>query len=95
MNQSLEDIEEIRDYIARDSPGDAERFAGRIVASVERLRDYPSSSRIVPEFQDPALREIIVGSYRVIHHVHGDMVAVATVFHTARLLQRDDIPDMP
>ena len=40
---ALEDAEEIRDYIARDSPHYARLVVERIVGAVERLTDYPES----------------------------------------------------
>ena len=46
-DQSLEDIEEIRRYIRRDSYVYAEMFVDRVFESVERLIDYPLSGRIV------------------------------------------------
>lgn len=69
-DQSLDDIEEIRTYIARDSPAAAEAFVDRIFQSAERLAEHPLSGRIVPEFGHPALREVILGSYRIVHFVH-------------------------
>jgi toxin ParE1/3/4 len=50
-DQSLEDIEEIRRYIQRDSQVYAEMFVDRIFESAERLLDHPLSGRVVPEFE--------------------------------------------
>ena len=94
-DQSLEDIEEIRTYIARDSPASAESFVERIFESAERLIDHPLSGRIVPEFQHPALREVILGSYRIVHFVHRDMIWISTVFHGARLLKPEHVREVP
>ena len=46
--QALLDLESIRDYIARDSPSNAELVIRRLVAAVERLEAFPQSGRIVP-----------------------------------------------
>jgi len=40
-------------------------MAARIVRVVEELPAQPRVGRVVPEFNDPDLRERIVGSYRV------------------------------
>lgn len=85
--QALEDIDDIRRYIAKDSHVYADMFVDRVFESVERLIDYPLSGRVVPEFEDPALREIILGSYRIVHRVRPDTISIVTVFHTARLLE--------
>ena len=94
-DQSLEDIEEIRVYIARDSAASAESFVDRIFASAERLVDHPLSGRIVPEFEYPPLREVILGSYLIVHFVHSDMIWVSTVFHSGRLLKPEHVGDAP
>ncbi|HYW05521.1 MAG TPA: type II toxin-antitoxin system RelE/ParE family toxin [Longimicrobium sp.] len=84
--QALSDAEDLRDFIARDAPAFAELFVDRVFEAVERLSDFPMSGRIVPEFRRPDLREVLLGSYRIVYHVVGDTVSVATVCHAARLL---------
>jgi len=37
-----------------------------VLAAVERLADFPNSGRLVPELKDPAIREILFGSYRIV-----------------------------
>jgi addiction module RelE/StbE family toxin len=94
-DQSLEDIEDIRRYIQRDSHVYAEMFVDRVFESVERLINYPLSGRVVPEFEDPTLREIILGSYRIVHRVRQGTISIVTVFHTARLLKPGHIREIP
>ena len=48
--------------------------------------------RIVPETNDKNIREIIKGNYRIIYFLSNDQAAnILTVFHTARLLPRDEL----
>jgi plasmid stabilization system protein ParE len=47
--QAIEDVEAIHAYIARDSPHYAIPISERIVDSVERLKEFPRSGRVVPE----------------------------------------------
>ena len=42
--------------------------------------------RIVPEFGIENIREIIVGSYRVIYRIRDEDVQILTVHHGAQLL---------
>ncbi|MBN1359621.1 MAG: type II toxin-antitoxin system RelE/ParE family toxin [Sedimentisphaerales bacterium] len=42
--------------------------------------------RLVPEVNDPAIRELILGNYRVIYRLRGDLVEILTVHRGARLL---------
>jgi toxin ParE1/3/4 len=83
--QSVEDVESIRDYINRDSPHFAALVAQRIVDAVEHLGRFPESGRIVPEFGDPRLREVLWRNYRIVYRSSPTVVEIVTVFHGARL----------
>ena len=83
--ESLRDLDSIRSYIAQDSPPYADLVVRRIVASVERLRTFPKSGRIVPERDAPDIREVIVGPYRIVYRLRSDRVEIATVFRASRL----------
>ena len=85
---AVEDLQGIVDYIARDSPLYADVVAERIVFAVERLATFPRSGRIVPEADDPRVREIIVQSYRVMYRIKQRKVQILAVVHTARDLAR-------
>ena len=61
--QPLRDLEGIRDYIAIDSARYAVLVIERIVNGVERLSSFPESGRMVPEHNDPSIREVIVKPY--------------------------------
>ncbi len=51
-----------------------------------QLAEYPWSGRVVREFDDPNIREIIEHPYRVIYRVRGERIDVLAVVHCARLL---------
>ena len=57
-----------------------------VLAVVERLTVFSYSGRIVPEVNNPAIREIILGSYRIVYRVKDEVVEILTVCHGARLL---------
>lgn len=80
-------LEEICAYIARDSEHYACVFAQRIVEAVEELVEFPDIGRIVPEYSEPALRERIVGNYRVVYRLQSDTVQIVVVAHGSRLLR--------
>ena len=84
--QALRDVESIREYIAQDSPRYAELVVHRIIASVERLRAFPESGRVVPERGDPEIREVIVRPFRVVYRHRDGVIEIATVFRASRLL---------
>ena len=82
--RSIADLEEIRAYIAADSPAWAELTVQRLVATVGRLRQYPDSGRMVPERQSPELREVVSGKFRIVYRRTPDLVEIATVFRGSR-----------
>ena len=66
-------LRDIVRYISLDSPERAVILGQFLVNNTKRLADFPELGRVVPEFDDPSLREIVVRSYRVIYRVdHGD-----------------------
>ena len=85
--QALEDVESIRQFIAREAPRTARSFVQRIFDTVERLQRFPRSGGIVPEARNENLREIRVKKYRIIYRVLDDAaVEIVTVYHGSRLL---------
>ena len=82
--QAIRDVESIRAFIAQDSTSYAELVARRIVAAVERLHSFPESGRIVPERQDPTIREVIVTPYRIVYRLRSEVAEVVTVFRGSR-----------
>lgn len=82
--QSLRDLHAIHEYIAKDSDRYADLTIARIFAAVERLLQLPHSGRIVPERNEPEIREIIVGRFRVVYRVRDALIEVATVFRASR-----------
>lgn len=87
--QAADDIDAIAEFIAKDSPTYASLFASRVIDSAESLRDHPQIGRIVPELGVPAIRELIVGNYRIIHRTTADLVEILTVVHGARLIEQE------
>ena len=85
-DQATDDLASIADFIAKDSPRYASLFVIDVLAAVERLATFPSSGRVVPEVNNPAIREIILGNYRIVHRVKPGVVQILSVYHGARLL---------
>ena len=47
----------------------------------EQISKFPSSGRIVPEFETEQIREVIEGSYRIIYYIKPDQIDVLAVIH--------------
>jgi len=67
-------LEAIANFIAVDSEHYASLFARDVLSAVDRLTDFPYSGRSVPELNDPAIREILFWSYRIVYRVKPEMV---------------------
>ena len=80
------DLKNIAEFIADDNPRAAKRLVESLFNAVERLINFPESSRMVPEFDDPQLREIIRNPYRIVHRVNraSQTIEIVRVWHAAR-----------
>ncbi len=81
-------LESICEYIAKDSPVYARIFAQKIMTLVKALPVSPQAGRMVPEYNNPALREKIYGNYRIVYRVHPSAIEIAAICHGARQLGR-------
>jgi len=78
------DLQEIEDFIARDSVLHAITFVDCSVDSSETLLKTPLIGRVVPEFNRQDLREVIFRGYRIVYLVQNDEVLILRVVHGAR-----------
>jgi plasmid stabilization system protein ParE len=84
--QSIADLENIVRRIAADSPDRAREFGNVLVDRALSISAFPEMGRVVPEVGEPAVREIIHGSYRIIYETRGDLRSafVLRFWHAAR-----------
>ena len=86
------DIRNLKAYIAKDSPYYARRFTERIVASVEKLAEFPKIGRPVPEAEGREdVRELVYQGYRVIYLTQLEQVFIVTIVHGSRNLAGEEI----
>ena len=80
------DLKELVSYIAESRPAVAARFVTHVFHTVEHLADFHESGRIVPEFDDPSIREVIRKPCRIVYRVKAKerIVEIARVWHAAR-----------
>lgn len=89
MPQAVEDLESIREFIARDSPRYADLVTERLVTAVDILERFPLAGRVVPEHARADLRELVRAPYRIVYRLMGDRADILTVFRASR-----QIPDL-
>ena len=78
------DLKQIHGYIAKDSRYYAKKVANNIVEKTEELKDHPEIGRIVPEIDDPNIRELFVYSYRLIYEISPEGIEILAVIHGKR-----------
>ena len=69
VSSALEDLKKIKEYIASDSVHYANKFIEGAFDATERLTVFPKSGRLVPEYQNPNIREVGHSSYRIIYEI--------------------------
>ena len=80
------DLKELSSYIAETRPDISRRFITSVFQTVENLICFPESGRVVPEFNDPAIREVIRKPCRIIYRINAKLqiIEIVRVWHAAR-----------
>lgn len=89
---SLQDLAEIRDYISQDSALHGKKFLRSLRSTVENLREFPRLGRVVPEFENVSVREILLVDYRIIYRIGPEeRIEIVRVRHVKRLFGPKDL----
>jgi addiction module RelE/StbE family toxin len=83
---AVDDLEAICDYITKDSEHYARLFAHGVINAIESLEIFPESGRIVPEYNQKSIREIIFQNYRIIYQIKLDAIEILAIMHGTRLI---------
>lgn len=79
-----DDLDDLVEYISRDSAFYARQFGEKVVLATRRLGSFPESGRKIPEADADNLREIIVQGYRVMYRFEVNTVLILAVIHGSR-----------
>ena len=86
-DSAIQDLNDIGDFIAKDSVRYAEITVDKLFYSVNILEQHPFAGKITPEFEDETIRELIRGNYRIVYQIINDFrVDILTVNNCARLI---------
>jgi len=82
------DISEIVHYISQDNPNAATDWSKSIFDSIKSLENFPLLGRIVPEYSEDTIRELIKGQYRIVYKINQseEEIYILTIHHSKRLL---------
>ena len=85
--KSLKDLKVINDFISLDSKFYAARFINRLIQRVDQLVLFPDSGRIVPEKNNPEIRELIEGNYRIFYRRQKNFITILRIHNSARRIK--------
>ena len=80
------DLADIVRYIAQHNSDAAARLGYELITRAESVAAFPEIGRVVPEFRQPNLREVICRSYRVIYRLRREeeRIDIVRFWHAAR-----------
>jgi len=81
-----DDLHDIVTFIAHDNPNRAMSFGYELISETDRLQDFPESGRVVPEYRNDGIREIVFRPYRIVYRVNHtkQLCEIARIWHSAR-----------
>ncbi len=79
-----ESLRDISNYIEQFSKPAARRTRNRLFQRARQLESFPASGRVVPEFNEQTVRELVEGPYRIWYRLRDDRIEILAVLHGAR-----------
>ena len=81
-----DDLHDIVVFIARNNPNGAMSFGYELISETDHLQEFPELGRIVPEYKNDLIREIIFRPYRIVYRINHDakLCEITRVWHSAR-----------
>jgi len=81
-----DDLHDIVVFIARDNPNHAMSFGYELISETDRLHEFPELGRIVPEYRNDCIREIIFRPYRIVYRINRErkLCEIARVWQSGR-----------
>ena len=74
-------------YTEQGAPEAGAKFVKQIIARVQDLADHPAMGRVVPEFDQAFLRELINPPFRIVYRHDAEHIRVVRIWRSERLLK--------
>ena len=78
------ELDDIVTYIAKDAPLSALAFLEEVLDTADSLVTLAARGRVVPELQNPFIRELFIKHYRLLYEIQDRAVYVLGFIHGAR-----------
>jgi len=81
-----DDLHDIVVFIGRDNPERAMSFGYELISKTDKLQAFPGMGRIVPEYRNQNIREIIFRPYRIVYRINRErkLCEIARVWQSGR-----------
>ncbi|MDZ4731166.1 MAG: type II toxin-antitoxin system RelE/ParE family toxin [Xanthomonadales bacterium] len=87
-DSAIEDIQDILSwYTSQLAPDIGQQLVTEIIERAQTLADHPNIGRVVPEYANPNIRELIHPPLRVIYEKDKSLIAIVRVWRSERMLQ--------
>lgn len=87
-DSAIFDLNEIGEFISKDSERYAQLTVDRLFNAVDILEEQPRLGKMVPEFQNDKLRELIRLNYRIVYLIVDPYrIDIITVHRCERLIR--------
>lgn len=84
---ALRDLEQMQEWYSEQGvPEVGQRLVQEIFQRVQALNDHPDIGRVVPEFDQPFLREVVHPPFRIVYRRDPGRVRVVRGWRSERLL---------
>ena len=84
---AIGDLESIKEYyLDQGVPQIGQNFVTEIVERIETLSTHPDIGRVVPEFNDELIRELIHSPFRIVYLRESKLINIIRVWRSERLL---------
>ena len=88
---SIDRVTEIAKYSAMDNHTAANDWVETLFGSVEQLKSFPRSGRIMPELNEDTIRELLLGNYRIVYRIEIKQISILTVRNIRQILPESGI----
>jgi len=90
---AIDDLEKIKAYyLEQGVPQIGQDFIAAILEHIETLSKHPDIGRVVPEFNEELIRELIHSPFRVVYLRENKSVNIVRVWRSERLLKLPESP---
>ena len=79
-----DDLDEAIDFISKESPSAALAVLERMLEAAQSLEELAERGRVLPELEDPVIRELLPNPFRLVYRVGADTIELLGVIHQRR-----------